>query len=88
MIVKGGEILERRVINIDPELLLVVIKEVENEIQQDGICRKDKAWLFHQLGSLYMLIGDPRQQKHAWKQALELDPDNEMIRASLKSLQV
>ena len=74
------------VANVGRETVLSVLQEVENEIRRDGICTKEKALLFHQLGSIHGLMGEKKQQEFAWQQALKLDPGSEMIRASLKSL--
>ena len=72
---------------IDPAVILETITEIEEEIRNNGICSVKKAMLYHQLGSVHGLMGDKRQQKNAWQKALELDPANEMVRDSLKSLE-
>lgn len=71
---------------IEPELLITVLHEVEDEIRADGICHQKKAMLFHQLGTIHSLMGDKDQQKVAWQQAQKLDPDNVFIGNSIKSL--
>lgn len=81
---QGGQMLE---CGIAPETILLALEEVEKEIRNNGKCLKERAWLFHQLGSIHGLMGDLAQQKDAWEQALKLDPDNETLKASLKSLE-
>jgi len=71
---------------IGGEVLIIVLKEIEQEIRNDGICPREKAQLFHQLGAIHGLMGDHPQQKIAWEEAKRLDPDNQMIQSSLKSL--
>ena len=71
---------------LNEEILIIVLKEIEREIRYDGICPKEKAQLFHQLGAIHGLMGDPHQQKIAWEEAKRLDPNNQMITSSLKSL--
>jgi len=72
---------------IPASILFTVLEEVESEIKLNGISLQEKAGLFHQLGSIYGLLGDEIKQKNAWQQAQNLAPNNEMIRASLKSLE-
>ncbi len=72
---------------VSREVLLQVIVEIKGEIRCNGISRQEKAQLFHGLGSIYGLIGQKAEQKSAWQQAQELDPESEIIRASLKSLE-
>ena len=72
--------------NIDPHKLLEVLEEVESEIRNNGTTKQEQAMLYHQLGSIYGLMGDSSQQNFAWRQAQRLDPNNEIILSSLKSL--
>jgi len=72
---------------VEAEILIAVLHEIEEEIRVDGICYQKKAILYHQLGSIHSLMGDKEQQKVAWQQAQKLDPDNDFIRNSLKSLE-
>ncbi|OGY41434.1 MAG: hypothetical protein A2Y82_00765 [Candidatus Buchananbacteria bacterium RBG_13_36_9] len=71
---------------IKAETLLIILHDIEEEIRADGISQQKKALLFHQLGSVHSLMGDKDQQKFAWRQAEKLDPDNDFIRNSVKSL--
>jgi len=71
---------------LNEEILIIALKEIEQEIRHDGICPKEKAQLFHQLGTIQGLMGDYTQQKFAWEEAKRLDPNNQMIKSSLKSL--
>ncbi|MCX6744364.1 MAG: hypothetical protein NTX82_02475 [Candidatus Parcubacteria bacterium] len=71
---------------IAPHQLLEVLEEVETEIRNNGTNKKEQAMLYHQLGSIYGLMGDSSQQTFAWRQAQQLDPENEIILSSLKSL--
>jgi len=71
---------------IKAEILLIVLHEIEEEIRTDGISQQKKALLYHQLGSVHSLMGDKEQQKFAWEEAKRLDPNNQMIKSSLKSL--
>ncbi len=70
---------------LDPEVVLEVLSEIETEIRNNGTDYQ-KALLYHQLGSVYGLMGEENQQKIVWQKGLELDPDNKIIRRSLKSL--
>jgi hypothetical protein len=72
---------------LSEDVLIIVLKEIEQEIRHDGICPKEKAQLFHQLGAIHGLMGDYPQQKFAWEEAKRLDPNNQMIKSSLKSLE-
>lgn len=69
-------------------VIVKTLREVKTEIGNNGVCRCEQVSLFHQLGSLYGLLGKTEKQKQAWQNALALDPDNKMILSSLESLQV
>ena len=69
------------------EVIIQVLEEVEQEIKNNGISSKEKAFLFHQKGTLLGLMGQAEQQKRAWLQAQELAPDCMIIRTSLQSLE-
>ena len=71
---------------IASEQLQIVLGEIQEEIRVNGTSPKEKALLFHQLGSVQGLLGNHQEQWAAWQQASELDPDSEMIRLSLQSL--
>ena len=71
---------------IDQETLLIVLQEVETEIRLNGVNAKEKAQLFHELGSIHGLLGNDCEQQFAWQHALELDPDNIIVRKSLQNL--
>ena len=71
---------------LSKDILIVVLNEIEEEIRNDGICSKEKAQLWHQLGAIHGLMGDHPLQKIAWEEAKKLDPKNQMILSSLKSL--
>jgi hypothetical protein len=73
---------------ISPEELLLILTEIREEISANGVNSEEKASLFHQLGSVHKLLGNQEEQKTAWQQALQLDPDNFIIKTSLKSLSV
>ncbi|OGY42811.1 MAG: hypothetical protein A2Y67_03750 [Candidatus Buchananbacteria bacterium RBG_13_39_9] len=69
------------------EVIIQVLQEVLQEITNNGISPREKAFLFHQKGSLLGLIGQAEQQKEAWLQAQILAPDCRIIRVSLQSLE-
>jgi hypothetical protein len=71
---------------VDRTVILGVLQEVENEIRQDGVCPKERALLYHQLGSLWGLMGDRNQQRAAWQMAVDLDPQSEIFWQSLAIL--
>lgn len=74
---------------VDGEMCLVLLEtmtEIEGEIRSNGHCTKEKAKLYHQLGSVHGLMGDKTQQEVAWQKAVELDPQSEIFRQSLVSL--
>ncbi|MBD3360061.1 MAG: hypothetical protein GF365_05155 [Candidatus Buchananbacteria bacterium] len=73
---------------ISPEELRLILTEIREEISANGESSQEKASLFHQLGSVYGLLGNQEKQKSAWQQALQLDPGNITIKTSLKSLSV
>jgi len=68
-------------------VLVEIITEVETQIRSNSLNKGEKAQLFHELGSLYGMIGDLSQQKFAWQQAAQLCPDNDIIRQSLESIE-
>ncbi|MFC1598477.1 hypothetical protein ACFL2U_00485 [Patescibacteria group bacterium] len=73
---------------IDQKTLLIVLEEVEQEIRVNGVNLKEKAQLFHELGSIHGVLGNTSEQQFAWQQALDLDPDNSIIRQSLQDLKI
>jgi len=73
---------------VDQETLLIVLEEVKSEIRFNGICAKEKAQLFHELGSIHGLLGNSAEQRGAWEEALKLDPDNYIVKLSLKKLAI
>lgn len=74
---------------VDGEMICVLLDamtEIEGEIRNNGHCQKEKARLYHELGSIHCLMGDKSQQEAAWLKAVELDPQSETFRQSLVSL--
>ena len=68
------------------EAVFFSLQEVQREIKSNGTSKKERALLFHQLGSLHMLLGNRSSQWIAWLKAIALDPKSSMIKESLKSL--
>ncbi len=71
---------------VDGVVLLETLTEIEEEIRNNGHCQKEKARLYHELGSIHCLMGDQVQQETAWQRAVELDPQSTTFRQSLGSL--
>jgi hypothetical protein len=71
---------------IDRVILVEVLIEIRQDLSRNGICQSDKAWLYHQMGTIYGQLGKNKLQKKSWEKAKELDPENAMIKASLESL--
>ena len=69
------------------KVIVSSLQEVHSEIRRNGVSSREEGILYHQLGSLYGLLGKTKKQKKAWRKALVLDPDNKMILSSLESLQ-
>ncbi|MBN1326042.1 hypothetical protein JW977_03650 [Candidatus Falkowbacteria bacterium] len=67
-------------------VLLDTLTEIEEEIRSNGHSNVEKARLFHQLGSIYGLMGEMNQQKFSWQKAVELDPQSKIFQQSLASL--
>lgn len=64
------------------------VAEVRRDILAVDNSPQDEAWLWHQLGSLYGQLGNMEKQREAWEKAKELDPESDMITASLESLSI
>ena len=70
---------------VDGFILLATLAEIEEEIREKQ-SPKEKASLYHELGSIHGLMGDKRQQEVAWQKALELDPESVIFQLSLVRL--
>ena len=42
------------------------------------------AELYHHAGDIYFMTGDPDKAVEYWQQALDLEPDNEMLQRKVK----
>ena len=42
------------------------------------------AELYHHMGDIYFMCGDPERALELWKQAAELDPDDDLLQRKIK----
>lgn len=71
---------------LSKDLLMVVLREVQNDLARKDISTKHRAQLHHQLGTIYGLLNDQEKQLESWQAALDLDPQNPTFRESLVGL--
>jgi len=75
-------------IDVEPAEDLVGEAEVVEEVVEEIEPEKPSAEIFDHAGDIYFATGEPDKAIEYWKQALEIEPDNEKIKEKIKKKKI